>query len=553
MNNNYPWNQFQGPNLAYLLEQYDLYVHSPDDVEEEIGALFKQYGSPEDSLGQSETISISSNTNNSLDKILRAIRFADAIRTHGHQNANVYPLNNRVQDPSKISMEFYGLSEQDLVDIPAALIMTKPPKEICNGLEAINYLRSIYTESIAFEITHISDSKERKWLQHKIEGNAFNQSHSIEEKKKLLERLTKIEGFEKFIHRTFVGAKRFSIEGLDALVVLIDELVNQAGISKTKQVNIGMAHRGRLNVLTHVLKKPYEMMFAEFAHVPSQAFLPKDGSLEIAEGWFGDVKYHKGATYRSNNGVTVKLAYNPSHLEVVSPVVTGQTRAAQEVKDIPGYPKQDKNAAFAILVHGDAAFPGQGVVTEVLNYSRVRGFQTGGSIHIIANNMIGFTTEQFDSRSTHYSSDPAKGFEVPIMHVNADKPEAVLEVARLAFEYRQQFSKDIVIDLIGYRRYGHNEMDEPSITNPLMYHIVHKHPTVRKIYGDQLVEEKVLNPSEVEALDETILKGMQEAYDRVKELPQTSANEVVIPQVVLDGYPDIPTGVEEEKLSKANA
>ncbi|MCM3356999.1 MULTISPECIES: 2-oxoglutarate dehydrogenase E1 component [unclassified Psychrobacillus] len=553
MNNNYPWNQFQGPNLAYLLEQYDLYVQSPDHVEEEIAALFQQYGSPVDSLSQSETKSISGNINNNLDKILRAIRLADAIRIHGHQNANIYPLNNGKQDPSKISMEFYGLSEQDLVDVPAALIINNPPKDIRNGLEAINYLRSVYTESIAFEITHITDSKERQWLQDKIEGNALNQSHSLEEKKELLERLTKIEGFEKFIHRTFVGAKRFSIEGLDALVVLIDELVNQAGITKTKQVNIGMAHRGRLNVLTHVLNKPYEMMFAEFAHVPSKAFLPKDGSLEIAEGWFGDVKYHKGATYRSNNGVTVQLAYNPSHLEVVSPVVTGQTRAAQEVKDIPGYPKQDKNAAFAILVHGDAAFPGQGVVTEVLNYSRVRGFQTGGSIHIIANNMIGFTTEQFDSRSTNYSSDPAKGFEVPVIHVNADKPEAVLEVARLAFEYRRQFSKDIVIDLIGYRRYGHNEMDEPSITNPLMYHIVHKHPTVRQIYGDQLVEEKVLNQSQVEMLDETILKEMQEAYDRVKELPQTTANEVVIPQVVLDGYPDIPTGVEEEKLSKANA
>lgn len=551
MNHNYPWNQFQGPNIAYLLEQYDLYVHSPEEVSEEIATLFQQYGSPVESLG-SDTIQATGNTNN-LDKIIRAIRLADAIRTHGHHNANIYPLNNGTRDPYKISVEAYGLSDQDLIDVPAALIISNPPREIGNGLQAINFLRSVYTESIAFEITHITDSKERHWLQDKIEGNAFNQSRSLQEKKELLERLTKIEGFEKFIHRTFVGAKRFSIEGLDALVVLIDELVNQAGLGKTKQVNIGMAHRGRLNVLTHVLKKPYEMMFAEFAHVPSQAFLPKDGSLEIAEGWFGDVKYHKGATYRSKNGVTVKLAYNPSHLEVVSPVVTGQTRAAQEEKGIPGYPKQDKNAAFAILVHGDAAFPGQGVVTEVLNYSRVRGFQTGGSIHIIANNMIGFTTEQHDSRSTHYSSDPAKGFEVPVIHVNADQPEAVVEVARLAFEYRQQFSKDIVIDLIGYRRYGHNEMDEPSITNPLMYHIVHKHPTVRKMYGEQLVKEKLLTQAQVEELDEAILKEMQEAYDRVKELPQTTASDVVIPQVVLDGYPDLQTGVEKEKLSKINA
>ena len=552
MNNNYPWNQFQGPNLAYLIEQYDLYIKTPENVTEDIASLFRQYGSPSEPLGQSTSDGVSVSTKN-VEKIIRAIQFADAIRTHGHHNANIYPLNNVEKDSSKLDMRFYGLSEQDLIDVPAGLIISNPPREVENGLQAINFLKSVYTESIAFEIAHIVGSEERQWLQNKIEGNTLYEEISTSEKKELLERLTKIEGFEKFIHRTFVGAKRFSIEGLDALVILVEELVNQAELAKTKQVNIGMAHRGRLNVLTHILKKPYEMMFAEFAHVPSESFLPKDGSLEISEGWFGDVKYHKGATYHSAQGLTIKLAYNPSHLEVVSPVVTGQTRAAQEVKNIPGYPKQDKNAAFAILVHGDAAFPGEGVVTEVLNYSRVRGFQTGGSIHIIANNMIGFTTEQYDSRSTHYSSDPAKGFEVPVIHVNADKPEAVLTVAKLAFEYRRQFGKDIVIDLIGYRRYGHNEMDEPSITNPMMYHIVHKHPTVRKIYGDQLVAENVLDLSQVEELDERTFKEMQTAYDRVKELPQTTAHEVIIPQEVLDGFPDLPTSVAKEKLSKANA
>ena len=332
----------------------------------------------------------------------------------------------------------------------------------------------------------------------------------------------------------------------------MDELIRQADQSNTKQVNIGMAHRGRLNVLTHVLNKPYEMMFAEFAHVPSDAFLPKDGSLKMSEGWYGDVKYHKGAAYRSKSGMTIKLAYNPSHLEVVSPVVTGQTRAAQEVTSAPGNPVQDKNAAFAILIHGDAAFPGQGVVTEVLNYSRVRGFQTGGSIHIIANNMIGFTTEHYDSRSTHYSSDPAKGFEVPVIHVNADDPEAVLAVAKFAHDYRKQFGKDIVIDLLGYRRYGHNEMDEPLVTNPTMYHIIHKHPTVRELYGNKLVSEKLIESTEVKSLDESVFSGMQAAYDRVKELPVSTAHEIVIPEVVLNGMPETPTGVAEERLTKIN-
>ena len=248
----------------------------------------------------------------------------------------------------------------------------------------------------------------------------------------------------------------------------------------------------------------------------------------------------------------VKLAYNPSHLEVVSPVVTGQVRAAQETTDEAGLPKQDPSTAFAVLVHGDAAFPGQGVVTEVLNYSRVPGYQTGGSIHIIANNMIGFTTEHYDSRSTLYSSDPAKGYEVPVVHVNADEPEEVIRVAKLAFAYRQKFNKDIVIDLIGYRRYGHNEMDEPMVTNPEMYKLVHKHPTVRELYGKNLSSESLVSEDEVKKLDEDTFAEMQAAYDRVKELPESKAHEIVIPEAVLNGMPEHESGVEEDRLRKIN-
>ena len=552
-NNRTPWSAFSGPNLGYVMEQYDVYLQSPDAVDPELVALFQQYGAPK------IPASVSSNSSdtpvvepNNLEKVIRAIKLADAIRTHGHLTANIYPLNDGPKEDSKMNLDTYSLTEQDLIEVPVSYLISNAPANITNGLQAIEHLRSVYSDKIAFEIAHIVNSEEHAWLQEKIEKGTVKEKLSTEDKKQLLKRLTQVEGFEKFIHRTFVGAKRFSIEGLDSLVVLMDELVRQSDITKTKQLNIGMAHRGRLNVLTHVLNKPYEMMFAEFAHVPTESFLPKDGSLELSEGWFGDVKYHKGASYQSQSGLTVKLAYNPSHLEVVSPIVTGQTRAAQETTDAAGYPVQDKNAAFAILVHGDAAFPGQGVVTEVLNYSRVRGYQTGGSIHIIANNMIGFTTEHYDSRSTNYSSDPAKGYEVPVIHVNADDPEAVIGVAKFAHEYRQKFGKDIVIDLLGYRRYGHNEMDEPLVTNPTMYHAIHKHPTVRELYGNQLVGESLIESSEVKTLDESIFSEMQQAYDRVKELPQSTVHDIVIPQVVLDGMPEIQTGVEESKLAKIN-
>ncbi|WP_342601008.1 2-oxoglutarate dehydrogenase E1 component [Psychrobacillus sp. FSL H8-0483] len=553
-NNQSPWSVFSGPNLGYVMEQYDLFLQSPDEVDRELVNLFQQYGAP------TIPMSTSSSTNdakphvepNNFEKVIRAIQLADAIRTHGHLTANIYPLNDGPKEDPRIDPKTYGLTDQDLREVPVSFLISNASNTIENGLQAIEQLKAVYSNKIAFEIAHIVNTEERKWLQDKIEKGSVIQNLSSDDKKELLKRLTQIEGFEKFIHRTFVGAKRFSIEGLDTLVVLIDELVRQSEVTNTKQVNIGMAHRGRLNVLTHVLQKPYEMMFAEFAHVPSESFLPKDGSLQMSEGWYGDVKYHKGAAYQSKSGLTLKLAYNPSHLEVVSPIVTGQTRAAQETTDAAGYPVQDKNASFAILIHGDAAFPGQGVVTEVLNYSQVRGFQTGGSIHIIANNMIGFTTEHYDSRSTFYSSDPAKGYEVPVIHVNADDPEAVLGVAKFAHEYRQKFGKDIVIDLLGYRRYGHNEMDEPLVTNPKMYHAIHKHPTVRKLYGQKLVEENLIESANIQSLDDSIFSGMQEAYDRVKELPQSTVHEIVIPDAVLKGMPELQTGVEKSKLTKIN-
>ncbi|WP_312754089.1 2-oxoglutarate dehydrogenase E1 component [Rummeliibacillus suwonensis] len=545
-----PWSAFSGPNLGYVMDMYELYLTSPEEVDADLVALFEQYGAP-------VVESIETTTKNvglgNIEKALAAVKYADGIRAHGHLAADIYPLNNQQKDTTSIEASTYGLTDQDLVNIPASFLLNDIPVNVHNGLDAINYLKSIYTSKIAYEFDHVVDKKEKQWLQSKIENGALNAKFSSDEKKAILSMLNKVEGFEQFLHKTFVGVKRFSIEGVDALVVLIDEIIRRSEEQGSKDIMIGMAHRGRLNVLTHNVHKPYEMMLADFAHVPSELFVPKDGSLIATKGWSNDAKYHLGATYKAPNGTTIKLAYNPSHLEVVSPVVNGQTRAAQDDTSNPGLPVQDTAKALSILVHGDAAFAGQGIVTETLNYSRTKGFNTGGSIHIIANNMIGFTTERYDSRSTVYSSDPAKGYEVPVIHVNADSPEEVVQVARFAVEYRVKFGKDILIDLIGYRRYGHNEMDEPMITNPEMYNIVHQHDTVRALYGKKLVSEGIVTDSEVSKLQADVKAELQAALDHIKEVGQGKVSSHEMPDAVKNGFTeDIETAVEKERLEKMN-
>ncbi|MGN7408568.1 2-oxoglutarate dehydrogenase E1 component [Sporosarcina sp. SAFN-010] len=552
-----PYATFSGPNLGYVMEMYELYKNAPESIDPELAEFFKRNGRPETGGDSSSSLATADGAQGSpadFRKVLSAYKLMDAIRAYGHLNADIYPLNDRPKDASRIELSAYNLSERDLEAMPASLFLTEVPVQVENALDAVNYLKSLYTGKIAYEFAHLIEVEEKQWIKDNIESGKLAVSLTADDKKQLLDRLTRIEGFEKFIHRTFVGAKRFSIEGLDTLVIFLDELVRRSEEAETKKMLIGMAHRGRLNVLTHILNKPYEMMFAEFAGVPSGPFLPEDGSVEVTRGWFGDVKYHLGALYKGKTGMDRFLAYNPSHLEVVNPVIAGQTRAAQENTDHPGIPVQDTNAAYAVMVHGDAAFPGEGITQETFNFSRVRGFQTGGSIHVIANNMIGFTTEYYDSRSTHYSSDMAKGFEVPILHVNADSPEDVIGAALFAFNYRQKFGKDVLIDLLGYRRYGHNEMDEPMVTNPVMYHDVHNHPTARQLYGEKLAKEGILTAQDVENLDADVFAEMQRAYDKVKESSSDTSNSSnATPDAVLAGYPrDLQTGVSEERLRRMN-
>lgn len=557
------WESFSGPNLGYVMEVYEQFVNDPESVDPEMKVLFEEWGSPtvsEEGLtthGQAD-ISFQLPTNPTVfSKMVAAVKLADNIRTYGHLAADINPLNDRKKDTRRIELSEFDLTEEDLKNIPASFICPDAPATVKNGLDAINHLKSVYTKKLAFEFYQVHDLEEKNWLQRTVESGGLLPELTKEQKVAILKRLSEVEGFEKFIHRTFVGQKRFSIEGLDSLVPLMDQIIHSSVKTGARTVNIGMAHRGRLNVLAHILEKPYELIFAEFQHAPNKDLIPSEGSIGITYGWTGDVKYHLGADRRvkDENTTTTRivLANNPSHLEVASPIVEGYTRAAQEQRNVAGYPTQDTDSSYAILVHGDAAFPGQGIVAETLNMSGLKGFHTGGSIHIIANNMIGFTTESYDSRSTKYASDTAKGFEIPIIHVNADDPEAVLAAATLAYEYRNRFHKDFLIDLVGYRRFGHNEMDEPMVTNPLMYNIVHKHPTVRELYANKLMSEGIISNEEVKTIEQDIQTKLQAAYDRVpkkEEDPDTVMNP---PEIVAKGFPKVETAVNEKELREINS
>jgi len=556
------WESFSGPNLGYVMDLYEQYLEDPESIDEEARKVFDQWGAPAVSEGGSPTqgqadISFQLPANPTIfSKMVAAVKLADNIRTFGHLAADINPLQKPVGDVRRIELGEFDLTEEDLKKVPASFICPDAPKRVKNGLDAINYLKEVYTQKVAFEFDHIHDMEEKHWLQRTVESGSFFRELGREQKIGILKRLSDVEGFEKFIHRTFVGQKRFSIEGLDALVPLMEQMIMEAVKTGVKTVNIGMAHRGRLNVLAHILEKPYELIFAEFKHASNKDLIPSEGSIGITYGWTGDVKYHLGADRKGQNGgpigARIVLANNPSHLEVANPVVEGYTRAAQDNRNKAGYPDRDPDRAFAILVHGDAAFAGEGIVAETLNMSKLNGYGTGGTIHIIANNNIGFTTETYDSRSTKYASDPAKGYEVPILHVNADDPEACVQAALFAYAYREKFHKDFVIDLVGYRRYGHNEMDEPMVTNPVMYHAVHNHPTVRAIYGEQLVKEGVLTAEEVKTIDEAVQKKLQAAYEKVPDGEAEPDTAMEPPENVKKGYLSMKTGVPEQELRAWN-
>ncbi|MEW9675660.1 2-oxoglutarate dehydrogenase E1 component [Lentibacillus sp. L22] len=553
------WGEFFGPNLGYIEEQYEIYKEDPEAIDASLKEMFDQYGAPElpHHTNGAAPISQASTSINDVKKLTSAMKLVEAIRRYGHLEADIYPVGrSRKRKSELVEPESYGLTEEDLKGIPASWLWEDAPGHIENGLDVVEQLKKYYSGTITFEYDHVNNDDERKWLLERIESGDLLLSLSAEEKKQLLERLAHVEGFEEFLQKTFVGQKRFSIEGLEVMIPMLDQVVKHATDEKIDHIMMGMAHRGRLSVLSHILGKPYDKIFSEFHHSPDKELIPSEGSMGINYGWTGDVKYHLGATTEVRDGddesTRITLANNPSHLEFVNSVVQGITRAAQDDRSERGYPKQDLDKAFNVLIHGDAAFIGEGVVAESLNLSGLPGYRTGGTLHLITNNLVGYTTDQKDGRSTRYASDLAKGFEIPIIHVNADDPIACISAMNFAYEYRKTFHKDFLIDLVGYRRYGHNEMDEPRTTQPQLYQEIDKHPTVATVFANALQEEGVLEDNALSQMKEKVQGDLRDIFEGMKENDNGHAEAKSMPKALTNGIDRFETAVPLDQLKELN-
>jgi 2-oxoglutarate dehydrogenase E1 component len=509
------WGEFTGLNRGYVLELYEKFRRDPASVDAETRELFARWAPPADDDGPPPAAPGPSD-GRTLQKAVGAVSLAQSIRRYGHLAAKLDPLGVRppLGDPSLLP-EWHGVTEADLRTLPATTLLRSPLAETASDMaEVVAASRRVYCSRTGYDYAHVFVPEERRWLRHAAETGQFRAPNDPINPVALLDRLSQIEAFERFLHRTFPGKTRFSIEGTDMLVPILDEVIAEAAEAGTRHILVGMAHRGRLNVMAHVLNKPYAQILAEFKDPVSSRTFREDMA------WTGDVKYHAGAHRAIKGGealdLVVSMPPNPSHLEAVDPVVVGMARAAGTMVAAGGAPMFDPAISLPILIHGDAAFPGQGVVAETLNLSRLPGYGTGGTIHIIVNNQLGFTTGAEDAYSTSYASGLARGFKIPIVHVNADDPEACVEVARLAFAYRAKFHRDFLIDLIGYRRHGHNEGDEPSFTQPIMYKKIAEHPTVRGLWAQTLVDRGDLRPEQTEALLRKHTEALQAAMDALR-------------------------------------
>lgn len=503
--------RFSGPNEGYVVELYERYLQNPESVDPSTREWFGHW-TPSAAVAPAAPDTVNAEAH--LRHAVGAATLAESIRRYGHLAARVDPLGSQPPGDPALDAATHGVTEEDLERFPADLVSGPVAATAANAAEAIQRLRSVYCSSIGYDYAHIFVPEERVWLREAAELGTFRAPADPIDPMALLERLTQVETFERFLHRTFPGKTRFSIEGLDMLVPVLDEVIGEAAESDTRHMLLGMAHRGRLNVLAHVLHKPYAQILAEFKD-PARA---RNFREDMA--WSGDVKYHMGAHRAIKDGaevdLTISMAPNPSHLEAVDPVVLGMARAAGTIVDRPGAPEFDATRTLPILIHGDAAFPGQGVVAETLNFSRLPGYETGGTIHIISNNQIGFTTTHEDLFSTLYASGLARGFKIPIVHVNADDVEACIEAARVAFAYRARFRKDFLIDLVGYRRFGHNEGDEPAFTQPVMYQSIAIHPTTRERWATTLVERGIVSAADAEQMVKVRMEGLQRALESLE-------------------------------------
>jgi 2-oxoglutarate dehydrogenase E1 component len=504
-----------GNNAVYIEDLYERYLDNPESVPK---SWRDRFSSIQDAANQDiphspiverfEQLAVSSPgrlaklqgfTEESVKKQSAVARLINHYRVRGHQIASNNPLGKPNHIPADLKPAYYGLAEPDmdtLFDAGTLYGVDRLPLR-----DIIETLKRIYCGSIGTEFMHIVDTESKRWIKNKLEGTHPGLSGNPEKQKWLLRLLTAAEGIEKHLHRKYVGQKRFSLEGGESLIPILDELIQRAGENKAKEIVIGMAHRGRLNVLVNILGKSPAALFGEFegTHVSSPGVLT------------GDVKYHMG--FSSNlptpgGPIHLTLAFNPSHLEIINPVVEGSVKARQDRRG-----KGSIDTVIPILIHGDAAFAGQGIVMETLNMSETRAFSTGGTIHIVINNQIGFTTSNpFDARSTLYCTDVANMIQAPVFHVNSDDPEAVLYVTQLALDYRMQFHKDVVIDLICYRKLGHNEADEPATTQPLMYKQIKNHPSTQQIYAQKLVDDGIVDAETVTEME----NGYQQLLDEGK-------------------------------------
>ncbi len=512
-----------GTNASFIEALYESYLHDPESVESHWRDYFRDLESMDPSrvrdvphgpireafeqLGRSSARGRAVIAGEGMDamaaqKQAAVLRLINAYRVRGHQHSDTDPLHLRERpDIPDLEPAFHGLTEADM-DTPFNTGSLFAPERMTLR-EILEQIRSVYAGTVGSEYMHITDTAQKRWIQERLERSGLDPRLSVEQKKSLLHRLTAAEGIEKYLNSKYVGQKRFSLEGGETTIPVLDEIVQRGGAQGVKELVLGMAHRGRLNVLINVMGKSPAELFAEFEgeHAPEHANA-------------GDVKYHMGysSDIETEGGpLHLALAFNPSHLEIVNPVVEGSARARMHRRG-----DETGESVLPVLIHGDAAMAGQGVVMETFQLSQARGFYTGGTVHLVINNQIGFTTSNpLDTRSTFYCTEVAKMVQAPIFHVNGDDPEAVLFVTQLAMDYRREFHADVVIDLVCYRRHGHNEADEPSATQPMMYKKIKARPSVRKLYADQLVQEGVI--------DGDSAKGMERAYRDALDAEQVVA------------------------------
>ena len=543
-----------GFNTQILEEKFHQWLDDPSQVDATWAAFFEGF-----SLGMSQTASIThdlpspeihnknlSQSDEGLrvtltDPVFRArvVSLLYNYRTLGHTEAWVDPLSISPPEGSKLNYEHFGFTADDLKEqVASQFFLDGEPMPL---EEMIQRLRHIYCGGVGFEYMGIHDSTIRHWLRDRIERRP--DFHKVESTKKIqiLNWLTEAEEFENYLHKKFVAQKRFGLEGGESTLVALNTLLHQSSEGGVQEIVMGMAHRGRLNVLANFLQKPLSVLFNEF----SENYIP---NLVCGDG---DVKYHLGyETERNINNSQVKifLAPNPSHLEAVNSVVEGMARARQRIIN----DAEKRERVLPILIHGDAAFAGQGAVAEVLNFSQLPGYRTGGTIHIIINNQIGFTTMPSDARSSAYCTDVAKMIEAPIFHVNGDSPLEVAYVTELALEYRKQFGRDVVIDIVCYRKHGHNESDEPAFTQPKIYRAIRNKKSTLNIYRDYLLDRNEIKQSDVEAITDNYTSRLDSEYDSLSDLGDKS-------QISFRGssaefqedsysYDIVPTGVSSQKL-----